>query len=116
MRNAYGCVALVVAALLLVVLTTGMHDTDASAAAGETLVLSLGDRVRLDRVPVGCRVARLTGHGNQTFVDCRRTGALKGTYGAYFGGSKVLVVRYVDSRTARVVFQARHEKPADRCR
>ena len=116
MKALYGCGALVLAAASLVVAATALHEADASASSGETVVLSFGDRIRLDRAPVGCRVTRLPGHGNQAFVDCRRAGSLKGTYGAYFGGSKVLVVRYVDSRTARVVFQARHQKPADRCR
>jgi hypothetical protein len=115
MTRVHGLTALVVAVLSIVLVATAMRGADASASSGESVVVSLGDRIRLDQVPVGCRVARLAGHGSQAFVDCRRAGALRGTYGTYFGKSKVVVVRYIDSGTARVVFQARHERPADRC-
>ena len=109
-------VVLVAAAMVWVLVAGALYQVNASASAGTTTILSLGDRIRLDQVPVGCRVARLAGHGKQLFLDCRRTGSLKGTYGAYFGAAKVLVVRHLDARTAKVVFQARHEKKAERCR
>ena len=110
--------ALVAAAIGWALVAGALYQVNASASAGKTTILSLGDRIQIDQVPVGCRVARLAGHGKQLFLDCRRAGALKGTYGTYFGGSKVLVVRHLDSpaRTAKVVFQARHEKQAERCR
>ena len=112
----YGLIAVVVSAMSLVAVATAVHEGDARASSGEMLVLSPGDRFRLDEAPIGCRIARLPGHGRQAFVDCRRAGQLEGTYGTYFGKSKVVVVRYLDARTARVVYQARHEDAADRCR
>lgn len=114
MIRGLGLVA-VVAGVLLTAVSTFTQRGDARAASDETVTLSLGDRVRVARAGVGCRVTRLAGHGNRAYVDCRRAGALRGTYGAYFGEDKVLVVRFVDARTARVVFRARHEQAAERC-
>jgi hypothetical protein len=116
MTRRTGLIVVLVAAMSFLAAATAVHQVDARASSGERIVVSLGDRILLDRAPVGCRVARLAGHGGQAFVDCRRAGALKGTYGTYFGKRKVLVVRYVGDHTARVVFQARHEEVADRCR
>jgi hypothetical protein len=92
-----------------------VHEVEARASATEVEVLSLGDRIRLDRADVGCRVTRLAGHGKHVFLDCRRAGTLRGTYGAYFGDERVLVVRFLDSGTARVVYSARHEGSAKTC-
>lgn len=116
MTRRHGSIAMVLVVLSCVAVATAVHHVDARASSSETVIVSFGDRIRLDRAPVGCRVARLVGHGKQAFVDCRRAGALAGTYGTYFGKRKVIVVRYLDSRTARVVFQARHEESPDRCR
>jgi hypothetical protein len=106
-------VAGVLAALLVVLAAT--RGNDSSAASMDTVVVSLGDRVRVDGTPVGCRVTRLAEHGNRVFVDCRRAGPLKGTYGTYVGERDVVVVRFVDASTAKIVYQARHEGGAKRC-
>jgi hypothetical protein len=84
--------------------------------AGDTYVLKLGDRVRVERAPVGCRATRLAKHGDRIFLDCRRAGQLPGTYGALVSGLDVLVVRFETANTAKVVFRARHEGAAERCR
>ena len=93
----------------------GLLQLEAHAFSSDALMLSLGDRVRLERAAVGCRVTRLAGQGRQIFLDCRRAGSLRGTYGAYVGEQRVLVVRFLDSRTARVVFSARHQGSAKTC-
>jgi hypothetical protein len=111
----YAIGAVLAAALAFALVATAVDEEGARASVGESTVLTLGDRIRLDRAPVGCRVTRLAGHGRQAFVDCRRAGPLSGTYGTYFGESKVLVVRYLDAHTARVVFRARQERRAERC-
>jgi hypothetical protein len=90
--------------------------TEALASTDEPLVLSLGDRFRLEGADVGCRVTRLTGHGKRVFLDCRRAGRAQGTYGVYYGEESLLVVRFVDARAARVVFRARHGGTAGSCR
>jgi hypothetical protein len=89
-------------------------DEALAASAGSVLV-SVGDRVNVDAAPLGCRVTRLSRYGNRVFVDCRRGGHLAGTYGVYFGAKDVLVVRFVDSRKAKVVLHARQEGEAARC-
>jgi len=106
-------VAGVLAAVLVALAIT--RGNDSSAASMDTVVVSLGDRVRIDRIPVGCRVTRLARYGNRVFVDCRRAGPLRGTYGTYFGERDVVVVRFVDARTAKVVYQARHGGMAKTC-
>jgi hypothetical protein len=116
MTGRHGLIAVILVVVALVAVAAAVHHGDARASSGEAVVLSLGDRILLEGAPVGCRIAHLRGHGRQAFVDCRRAGALKGTYGTYFGKRKVLVVRYVSDRVARVVFQARHEEAADKCR
>jgi hypothetical protein len=83
---------------------------------GDTYILRLGDRVRVERAPVGCRATRLAQHGDRIFLDCRRAGQLPGTYGALVSGQDVLVVRFETANTAKVVFRARHEGAAERCR
>jgi len=84
--------------------------------AAETYILKLGDRVRVDRAPVGCRATRLAQYDDRVFLDCRRAGPLPGTYGALVSGREVLVVRFESAATAKVVFRARHEGAAERCR
>ena len=91
------------------------HDHEATAFSDESLVVSLGDRIRLDHAPVGCRVTRLAGHGLRPYVDCRRAGSLEGTYGAFFSGKDVLIARFLGPQEARVVFRASHEGSAKSC-
>ena len=76
-------------------------------------VLKVGDRVTVEGRPLGCRVARQGGHA---VVDCRRGGALAGTYGTIISAHRALLVRYRDDRTAKVVFTAEHGGAARRCR
>jgi hypothetical protein len=88
---------------------------DALAGASVNELLSLGDTIELDGVPVGCRVTRLPRHGERVFLDCRRAGRLAGTYGVYFSAGDVLVVRFLGPRKAKTVLRARHEGKATRC-
>src|SRR5918995_5069336 len=78
------------------------HNEAATASSSETFVASLGDRIRLEAEPVGCRVTRLAGHGRRAYIECRRTGALAGTYGALFSGKDVLIARFLGPHKARV--------------
>jgi hypothetical protein len=90
--------------------------TGSEAFAASDVRLSVGDTVRVDEAPVGCRVTRLARYGNRVFLDCRRGGRLAGTYGTYFGEKDVLVVRFVGPRKAKVVLRAQHVGEATRCR
>jgi hypothetical protein len=106
---------LAVAACACVLLITRAGG-DAQAALPDDVLLSLGDTIRLEDVPVGCRVTRLPRHGKRIFLDCRRGGRLAGTYGVFFSAGDVLVVRYLGPRRAKTVLHARHEGEATRCK
>ena len=41
-------------------------------------------------------------------LECRRAGKVKGTYGAFMSGKTVRVAKFRSSRSAQVVFTARH--------
>jgi hypothetical protein len=81
----------------------------------EPLTLVLGDRVHVEGAGIGCRVTRLSHYEGRTFLDCRRSGALAGTYATLLGEREVAVMRFVNTRTARVVFRARHKGTHLRC-
>ena len=102
------------AAAALAAMSFTAFENEATATSPETLVLSLGDRIRVDGADIGCRVTRFPA-GKRLYLDCRRAGALRGTYGTYFGEQQVLVVRFVDATKARIVFRARHHGTAQRC-
>jgi hypothetical protein len=85
---------------------------DAGAADPRPVVLKVGDRVKIDGQPVGCRVARQGGHA---IMDCRRGGQLAGTYGTVLSARRALVVRYRSNTVAKVVFTATHGGAARRC-
>ena len=69
------------------------------------VTLRLGDIVKVSGTRVGC-VARV--EAGSRAIDCRRIGALRGTYGTILTGSKALVVRFTSGDTGRVVFVAHH--------
>jgi hypothetical protein len=84
----------------------------ANAAGPQPVVLKVGDRVAVEGQPMGCRVARQDG---RTVMDCRRAGALAGTYGTMLSARKAMVVRYRSNAVAKVVFTATHGGGARRC-
>lgn len=81
----------------------------------EPLTLDLGDRVRVEGADIGCRVTRLSQYAGRTFLECRRSGPLAGTYATLLGEREVAVIRFVKTRTAKVVFTARHNGTQLRC-
>jgi hypothetical protein len=78
--------------------------------------LEVGDRFRVRGAEIGCRVARIAALGGRTVVDCRRAGPLAGTYGAMVSEREAVIVQFRSGQTAKVVFEARHEGSARRCR
>jgi hypothetical protein len=82
------------------------------AAGAAPVVLKVGDRVLVDGQAMGCRVARQNG---SVVMDCRRAGALAGTYGTMLSPRKAMVVRYRNNSVAKVVFTATHRGGAHRC-
>jgi hypothetical protein len=83
--------------------------------AKDELILEVGDIVRVGDGAVGCKVTRSSAFSGQKILDCRRAGALSGTYGALLGDRKLLVVRFGDGQVAKVVFTATHKKSFSRC-
>jgi hypothetical protein len=89
--------------------------SEQSPTATDELLLEVGDVVRVKDGAVGCRVTRSSAFGGQKVLDCRRAGALRGTYGALLGDRKLLVVRFESGEVAKVVFSATHRKGFTRC-
>jgi hypothetical protein len=105
---------LVVASLAFVTASKGSVHASAPGS-NRAVVLSVGDRFRVEGVPLGCRVTRLRAYGGRVFVDCRRGGLLAGTYGTLMSDREVMLVRFRDAHTAKVVFQAKHEGRSSKC-
>jgi len=87
----------------------------ASRAPGRTFALRVGDTIRVVGAPLGCRVARLDQLGGRIALDCRRAGALTGTYGTLLTSRKAALVRFESTRTARVLVVARHGGGLHQC-
>ena len=98
-------------ALGAAVATPSSSDPAVAADQPEVLV-HVGDRLRVDGEPLGCRVARQDG---AVVVDCRRGGRLAGTYGTMLDSRHAKVVRFKSDTVAKVVFTATHEGGARRC-
>ncbi|MBA2632619.1 MAG: hypothetical protein H0U86_06410 [Chloroflexi bacterium] len=73
--------------------------------APQQLVLKVGDTLRVDGAPLGCQVTR---RGGRPVIECRRDGALAGTYAAVMSARSVTVARFRSSRTAQTILTARH--------
>jgi hypothetical protein len=111
-----GLTVMAVAAAFIAGALTGPGGPAGAQVPGiEPLTLDLGDRVRVDGTGIGCRVTRLSHYEGRTFLDCRRSGALAGTYATLLGEREVAVLRFVNTRTAKVVFRARHKGTHLRC-
>jgi hypothetical protein len=77
------------------------------ASQSSTIPLAQGDIAKVTGAPIGCIVRKQDGY---PALDCRRIGPLAGSYGTILTSRKVLVVRFENQRTAKVVFSARHSK------
>ena len=96
---------LLVSALAVLAVPAGAFGWRASQ--GSTIPLAQGDIAKVTGAPIGCIVRKQDGY---PALDCRRIGPLGGSYGTILTSRKVLVVRFENQRTAKVVFSARHNK------
>ena len=87
----------------------------APRAKSEMVVVRLGDRIRVADASIGCRVARMRQLGGRIVVDCRRAGALAGTYGTLLTAREVAVMRFQSKHSAKLVVVATHEGGVRRC-
>jgi hypothetical protein len=71
------------------------------------ITLKVGDIVRVSGAPIGCIVRR---QAEVKTLDCRRIGALPGTYGTLLNGRSARVVRFETASVAKIVFSAQHRR------
>jgi hypothetical protein len=88
----------------------GAHAQGAPDRA--TVTLRAGDKMVVEGGSVGCQVIV---RGGRPVVDCRRAGALRGTYGTLISERRAEIARFRSSRTAKVIFTAKHYGGARRC-
>jgi hypothetical protein len=98
---------LILLATVLAVLAVPAGAFGWRATQGSTIPLAQGDIAKVTGAPIGCIVRKQDGY---PALDCRRIGPLAGSYGTILTSRKVLVVRFENQRTAKVVFSARHSK------
>jgi len=104
---------LLITVALLGVLTAALAlRVGSSALAAGDVVVRVGDTVTVDGGNVGCKVVR---DGKDAALDCRRAGKLAGSYGTMLDERRARVVHFRSSRTAKVVFTAKHRGAARRC-
>jgi hypothetical protein len=68
-------------------------------------VLRVGDSMRVEGASLGCQVTRRSG---RVVIECRPAGSLRGRYGTFLSDRTATVARFRSSRTAQVVFTAKH--------
>ena len=88
---------------------------DGASHTESEVVVRLGDRIRVADASIGCRVVRMHQLGGRIVVDCRRAGALAGTYGTLLTVREAAVLRFRSKRSAKLVVVATHEGGVRRC-
>ena len=81
--------------------------------AATPIVVNLGDLVQVAGTHVSCGVIRRSG---VTVLQCLAPPPLRGTYGTLMGDKRVLVVRFRNDTTAKVVFTAIQKRRSLACR
>jgi hypothetical protein len=97
-------------------LATGLAASAIAARTSTTpappaIAVGVGDIVKVAGAPIGCAI-RL--QDAERALDCRRIGPLRGTYGSILTGHRLLVVRFLDQKSAVVVFSAHHGQARSR--
>lgn len=87
----------------------------ARAVGPKTVPVRLGDKIRVVEAPIGCQIVRMRELGRRVVIDCRRAGALAGTYGTLLTAHEAALVRFESRHTARTVDLAIHEGAVRRC-
>jgi len=89
-----------------------IHAARATNAAAP-IVVNVGDLVQVAGTHVSCGVLRRSG---ATVIQCLAPPPLRGTYGTLMGDRRVLVVRFRNDSTAKVVFTAVQKRRWLACR
>jgi hypothetical protein len=75
------------------------------ASVNPAITLKVGDIVRVSGAPIGCIVRR---QAEVKTLDCRRIGALPGTYGTLLNGRSARIIRFETASVAKIIFSAQH--------
>jgi hypothetical protein len=108
MRRLLALVILFAAAVFGAWLVVDAGASAASPTPARTVAVRVGDTIRVVGSPIGCRVARVDELGGRIALDCRRAGALTGTYGTLLTSRKAVLVRFETTRRARMLVVASH--------
>lgn len=81
--------------------------------AAAPIVVNLGDLVQVAGTHVSCGVLRRSG---ANVIQCVAPPPLRGTYGTVVGDRRVLVIRFRNDTTAKVVFTAIQKRRSSACR
>jgi hypothetical protein len=81
--------------------------------AAAPIVVNVGDLVQVGGTHVSCGVIRRSG---ATVIQCLAPPPLRGTYGTLMGDKRVVVVRFRNDTTAKVVFTAIQKRRSLACR
>jgi hypothetical protein len=108
---------LVTSAMLAAMATGGLVSSLAAAQTpGTVFEARVGDRIQVANTRIGCQVVRVRELRGRVVLDCRRAGALKGTYGTLLSGREAILIEFQSRTTARQVAVAVHGSRARRCR
>jgi hypothetical protein len=106
-----GCAAVALGAWL----GSGSDASGAASSSRELVTVGVGDRIQVDGAPLGCRVVRVRELGRRIAVDCRRGGALTGTYGTLVTPREAALVEFTSAKTAKLVFVGKHDGEGRKC-
>jgi hypothetical protein len=104
-----GVIACAVVAVLGSFVIRAAHATSAATP----IVVNVGDLVQVAGTHVTCGVIRRSG---ANVIQCLAPPPLRGTYGTLMGDRRVLVVRFRNNTTAKVVFNAIQKGRSLACR
>jgi hypothetical protein len=107
---------LVASAVMTLTGASGWFASAAAHGSGAVLEARVGDTVQVVGAPLGCRVLRERELGGRITIDCRKAGALAGTYGTLMTAREAVLIRFVSNRRAKRVAMAVHGSAARRCR
>lgn len=84
-----------------------------AASTSSPIVVNTGDLIQVAQTHITCGVLRRSG---ANVIQCVAPPPLRGTYGAVMSDRRVLVVRFRNNTTAKIVFTATQRKSASACR
>ena len=112
MRKLLATGALLVAAAAIGLIASALAPAQPRA---DVLQVRVGDRIRVVNAPIGCRVVRMRQLGGRVVIDCRRAGALRGTYGTLFSAREAVLLKFESRNTAKRVAVAVHHGDVQCC-